>query len=351
MAAPEGRGQAQGRATLRDVARLAGVSPQTVSNFINHRHRTRPATQRRVDAAIRQLGYRPNAAARALRSQRALSFGFVLEDPNDLGLDDPLHTAFLSGAAKAAHDLGYMVTVGISRPGEALDDARRLVREGRTDGLILSVGDAAAERDALRDLLDEGLPIVLLQQWITMPGVATVTAQDAAGASEVAALLARLGHRRVAFVAAEPDWPGPAQRRDGFLRSAREHGLAVDVWMAAAYTPAAARAVATRELSRADRATAALCANDLIALGVIQQATELGLRVPAELSVIGFNDFPFAAWLRPAISTVRIPSLEMGARAVELLASAVRERRIAESVAFPATIVERETTAQAPAPA
>ena len=132
-----------GRATLHDVAQRAGVSPQTVSNYLNGRHVTRPATRERVDRAIRELGYRPNAAARALRSQRARSIAFLLEDPNNLGLHDPLHTEFLHGVAAAAHEADYHLTIGLTSPGETFPHALRLVREGRADGLVLSLGALA----------------------------------------------------------------------------------------------------------------------------------------------------------------------------------------------------------------
>ena len=144
------RGATSGRATLRDVAERAGVSPQTVSNYLNGRHVTRPATRERVDRAIRELGYRPNAAARALRSQRARAIAFVFEDPNDLGLHDPLHMEFLHGVAAAAHELDYHLTISRTAPGETVPAALRLVREGRADGLILSLGGLDANRDPIR---------------------------------------------------------------------------------------------------------------------------------------------------------------------------------------------------------
>jgi DNA-binding LacI/PurR family transcriptional regulator len=343
------RGATSGRATLRDVAERAGVSPQTVSNYLNGRHVTRPATRERVDRAIRELGYRPNAAARALRSQRARAIAFVFEDPNDLGLHDPLHMEFLHGVAAAAHELDYHLTISRTAPGETVPAALRLVREGRADGLVLSLGGLEdANRDPIRTLLDEGVPVVLLQQWVNVRGVFTVSAQEEVGAEQAAEHLTELGHRDLAWVCGKPLWPGPGHRRDGFVRAAKAKGARVREWTCEAYTVESARDLMAQELATDDRPTGVLAANDLIALGVIQQALAMGLRIPEDLSVVGYNDFDFAGWVSPAITTVRVPGGGMGARAVELLVAAIEDGRSAESVAFQAELIVRGTTGPAP---
>lgn len=335
-----------GRVTLRDVARYAGVSPQTVSNYLNGRHQTRAQTRGRVEHAIRELGYRPNAAARSLRSQRAWTFGVLLEDSDRVGLHEPLHVEYLHGASAVAHDIGYHLTVDLTWPGETEAHALRLVREGRVDGLLISFGALdVARRRAIRSLTGEGIPIVLFQERASLPGVFTVSAQDEVGAEQVVEHLVGLGHRRLAFLAGEPLWPGPKRRRDGFLAAAEAAGVDAVDWTAAAYTIEAARERVAGEFQRPAAPTGILAANDRLALGVIQQAVDLGLRVPDDLSVVGFNDFDFASWVRPAITTVRIPGAQMGARAVQLLVDAVDGNRVAESVAFQVELVVRESTA------
>jgi DNA-binding LacI/PurR family transcriptional regulator len=347
MADRAARSGGNGRATLRDVADRAGVSPQTVSNYLNGRHVTRAATRERVDRAIRELGYRPNAAARALRSQRARAIAFLLEDPNDQGLHEPLHTEFLHGVAAAAHAADYHLSIALTAPGETFSQAQRLVREGRADGLILSLGGLDAERDAIRRLTSEGVPVVLLQQWLSLRDVFTVSAQDEEGAEQVADHLIDLGHRRLAWVCGRPLWPGPRRRRDGFVRAATARGAEVVEWTCDAYTVPSARALLAAELRGDGRPTGILAANDLIALGLVQQALEMGIDVPGDLSIVGYNDFDFASWVQPSITTVRIPGAGMGARAVDLLVSAIEDSRPPESVAFQAELVLRHTTAPA----
>jgi len=336
------------RVTLRDVAARAGVSPQTVSNFLNAKHEPRPATRVRLEAAIRELGYRPNAAARALRSHRANTFAVLLEDPDRVGLHEPLHVEFLHGAAATAHDTGYHLEVALTWPGETEAHALRLVQERRADGVIISLGALeSGRRRAVRELTREGVPVVLLQERTSLPGVFTVSAQDEAGAEAVVQHLVELGHQRLAFVTGVPLWPGPRRRHDAFLAAARAAGVETAVWLSDAYTIDATRARVARGLESSGRPTGILAANDVMALGVIQQATETGLRVPEDLSVVGFNDFGFASWVRPAITTVRIPGAQMGARAVQLLIDAVEGERAAEAVAFQVELVVRETTGPA----
>jgi LacI family transcriptional regulator len=337
------------RATLRDVAARAGVSPQTVSNYLNGRHEPRRGTRERVDLAIRELGYRPNAAARALRSRRVNAVALVMEDPDERGLHEPLHTEFLHGVAAASHRLGHHLSVALSAPGETIEQARRIVREGRADGLILSFGGVDANREALRSLADEAVPIVLLQEWESVPGVFCVSAQDDLGAEAAAEHLIALGHRRLAFVCGEPLWPGPRRRREGFLRVARSAGVEAVEWWCRSFTVEAARARVAHELGRPGAPTGILAANDVIALGIAQQARELGLSVPEDLSVVGFNDFDFASFVVPPLTTVRIPGAEMGVRAVELLFAAVEHERPPESVAFQAGLIVRASTGPAPA--
>jgi DNA-binding LacI/PurR family transcriptional regulator len=337
------------RVTLRDVAERAGVSPQTVSNYLNGRHRTRAPTRELVERAIADLGYRPHAAARALRSQRVGAFAVILEDSDRVGLHEPLHVEFLHGAAAVAHDVGYDLTVALTLPGETEAQALRLVRERRVDGLIVSFGALEpSRRKGIRTLGEEAVPLVLLQERHSPAGVSTVSAQDEAGAEQAAAHLAELGHRRLAMVCGRPLWPGPKRRRDAFLAAARRAGVQAEEWTCGAYTIAAARERVAGKLPARGAPTGILAANDVIALGVIQQAQEDGIDVPRELSVIGFNDFAFASWVRPAITTVHIPGAEMGARAVRLLVDAFELNRPAESVLFHVELVVRESTGPAP---
>jgi DNA-binding LacI/PurR family transcriptional regulator len=194
------------------------------------------------------------------------------------------------------------------------------------------------------------VPVVLLQEETSIPGVFTVSAEDEAGAEEIVVYVHALGHRRLAFVSGDPPWPGPERRRAAFFRTAERLGLEASEWTSGAYTIEATRELLRRRsLGRPGDPTALVVANDVMALGVMQHAQEMGLAIPRDLSVVGFNDYDFASWVRPAITTVRLPGVEMGARAFQLLVAAVESGTAIQAVRFRVELVIRETTGPRPA--
>ena len=337
------------RPTLRDVADRADVSPQTVSNYLSGRHATRSGPRERIEIAIRELDYRPNAAARALRSRKADTVALVLEDPNALGLHEYFHMEFLNGATAAAHAAGNNLMVTLTRPDETLARAIEIAREGRADGLALSLGDASASAAEMRELAAIGLPVVLLQQAASVPGVSSITAQDEVGAAAAVAHLVGHGHRRIAWLCGRELWPGPERRFAGIREAAQAAGVELVEWACEDYTVRSAREAVAGELAAGGPApSAVIAANDMIALGVVQQLQEQGLAVPGDVSVVGFNDFDFSSWVRPSLTTVRIPAAAMGRRAVEVLLAA-EGGAVPEAPVFPAELVVRESSGPAPA--
>ncbi len=337
------------RPTLRDVADRADVSPQTVSNYLSGRHATRSGPRERIEIAIRELDYRPNAAARALRSRKADTVALVLEDPNALGLHEYFHMEFLNGATAAAHEAGNNLMVTLTRPDETLARAIEIAREGRADGLALSLGDASASAAEMRELAAIGLPVVLLQQAASVPGVSSITAQDEVGAAAAVAHLVGHGHRRIAWLCGRELWPGPERRFAGIREAAQAAGVELVEWACEDYTVRSAREAVADELAAgAPAPSAVIAANDMIALGVVQQLQEQGLAVPGDVSVVGFNDFDFSSWVRPSLTTVRIPAAAMGRRAVEVLLAA-EGGAVPEAPVFPAELVVRESSGPAPA--
>jgi DNA-binding LacI/PurR family transcriptional regulator len=238
------------------------------------------------------------------------------------------------------------VVLELTGRGETVSAALSQVRQGRVDGVVLSLGELrTSDRRGIGEILQH-VPVVLLQQDDVVPGAHTVSAKDEHGAAEAVALVVAAGHRRIAWLGADPQWPGPRRRLEGIRASCRAAGLELVEWEAAAYTVEEARAAVAGRLVGADGPTALLAVNDLVALGVIHQAESEGVRVPEDLAVIGFNDFEFAQWVRPAITTVRLPAARMGARAAELVIDGATEegRRSAESVRFEVELVPRGTT-------
>jgi DNA-binding LacI/PurR family transcriptional regulator len=343
--------------TLADVAAKADVSAQTVSNYLTGRNSPRPATLERLKAAIEELNYHPSAAARALRSHRSNIVGMILEDPETpigdsvgRGLREPLHAAFLHGAVTKAHELKFYITTVLSLSGETEADALRLVREGRADGLIFSseAVDNRRRHEIQKIAQQERVPVVLLQERARIPGIHTVAAEDEVGARLAAEHLIKLGHRRLVVVGTNPPWPGPIRRSKAFIKAVSEAGLRAEEWLAETYSIDAVRARVAHEFGREGRPTAIFSVNDIVAIAVIQQAMESGLQVPRDISVVGFNDLDIASYFRPAITTVRIPAVAMGGRAVEILVESMQGKSPPTAQLLPVEFVARESTSHPP---
>jgi len=335
--------------TLNDVAALAGVSAQTVSNYLTGRNKPRSANLQRLEAAIKELGYRPSAAARALRLKRSNTIAMLLEDGADSAVEkarqnwEPLHAMFLYGATMKARELGYRITIVLTEQGTTEAEAQRLVREGMTDALICST-EAMPDAQLLRLqklARTENVPIAMLQEYRVHPDICTVAAEDEHGATMAAEHFAALGHKRVAVMIVLPLWPGPIRRRDGFEIAARRLGLEVQVWECERYDAETIRTYAANRLQCEDSPTAVFAVNDIIAISVMKQAIDMGLEVGRDISIVGFNDLDIASQVTPPLTTIRTPAAAMGARAVEVLTNALGGQPLPKSTTLPVEFIIR----------
>ena len=332
------------RPTIQDVARLAGVSAQTVSNVLNNRPVTREATRARVEDAIGELGYERNSFARALRLRRSDTLGLLVEDETRLALHDPVHAALLTGMVERARQRDYAVTVLVSSPDTTERFLDRIVRQHRLAGLLLSLQGVEGERRELGErLVEHDVPVVTFEQRLGVPGIRTVSSDNEGGGRQVGRHLLQLGHRRIAFLTGAVRWPGGERRLAGLQEAAAAAGVDVSVWRSPAWTIDASRATA-RPLLSEHGPTAVCAANDLLALGVLLAAQDLGLAVPDDLSVVGFDDFDFAAFIRPPLTTVRIDAAEMGEWAADVLITIAEGGDPAPNLVLATSLVVREST-------
>ena len=300
------------RATSHDVAARAGVSQPTVSLVLssNPKARVASATRERVLRAAAELGYRPNVVARSLVRRRSYALGLVVPD-----IGNQFFADVVSGAERVATEEGYVILLCEQREGP-LERHLDALRARQVDGVILDAAGASAVPQAAF----EGLNIVLIDQpsdrW---PGVAS----DAEGAGRLAAehLLA-LGHRRIAFVGPSADVHGFRMRERGFARALAAAGIALSsaLLRRVPATLDGGQAAMRALLALGDqRPTAAFCANDLLALGAHKACTQAGVAIPAGMSLVGCDDIAFARLVTPELTTVAVPSRELGARAARLL--------------------------------
>jgi DNA-binding LacI/PurR family transcriptional regulator len=325
---------------MADVARIAGVSHQTVSRVINDSTHVRPATRERVLAAMRQLDYRPNPVARALVTGRSRTLGVVSFDTTLYG---PASTLY--GIERAAHEAGYAVSVISMR---ALDRASALtaVERLRTQGVdgILVIAPHERAADAVRHL-PATVPVVAVEGG--PDGAVPVVALDQfEGAASATRHLLELGHRTVWHIAGPPDWQEAQQRLAGWRATLDAAGAQAPEPLQGDWSAHSGYDLARRLLDAG--ATAVFAANDQMALGVLRRLHEAGRAVPRDLSLVGFDDIPEAAYFTPPLTTVRQDFGEIGRRSLLLLLRELESgSRSSARVTVPPELILRASTAPA----
>ena len=296
---------------MADVARLAGVSHQTVSRVLNEHPNVRPLTRERVLAAIRELAYRPNAAARTLVTRRTHTLGVITSDTMLYG-----PTSMLYGFERAAHD-AYFVSVA-SLPAldrrSMLDAVERFLGQGIEGIIVIATVDTAVA--ALGHVPPE-VPLVAVGCG-TRASVTSVAIDNAAGAAAATRYLLGLGHKTVYHLAGPLSCLDAKERVDGWRQALREAGADEPAVLAGDWSASSGYKLGG-QLAADSGLTAVFCGNDTMALGVIRALTERGLRVPGDVSVVGFDDVPEAGYYLPPLSTVRQDFGELGRRALSTL--------------------------------
>ena len=326
--------------SMADVAKHAGVSHQTVSRVLNESPLVRPDTREKVLAAIEQLGYRRNMAARMLATNRSGRIGMVSAH---LVLYGP---SMISAAVQdVGHAAGYDVSlVGLGEfTARCLREAVDRLLDQAVEALVIAVaqGDALA---AAREL-DLGIPVVITQGVSAGQPMAAGIDQHA-GAVLATEHLLDLGHRKVAHVAGPADWVEAVQRRDGWRDAHAGRGLLPGPELAGDWS-AQSGYEAGRLIADDPDITAVFAANDAMALGLLKALHERGRRVPEEVSVVGFDDVPEAAFYWPGLTTVRQDFTELGTRAVELALRALEGEADASLDLVRPELVVRDSTASA----
>lgn len=302
-------------ATIYEVSRLAGVSLATVSRVINDSGKVTPATRRKVEAAMLELGYRPNSIAQSLASNRSNSVGVLVPE-----LHGPFFSIMLSNLESElrAHGKHVIITAGHSDE-EKEKDAISFLASRQCDALILHV--YAVENDYLLKLLNDSVPFVLIGRDIPQIAKNCISIDNEQGEYLAVRYLIELGHRELAYIAG-PLWKSDGQARmAGFRRALAESGVRFDERRVAegTYEEVSGRQAMQDLLARGAPFSALVCANDEMAAGAIAVARENGLELPQDLSVIGFDNVFFTRYMHPALSTVNYPIHEMGRMAARCL--------------------------------
>ncbi len=330
-------------ASVKDVAAAASVSVGTVSNVLNRPEKVAPETVARVQDAIARLGFVRNDAARQLRAGRSRSIGLIILDSAN-----PFFAEVGRGAEERAAAEGMAVLLGNSDQDEARESAYLdLFREQRVNGVLLT--PTHLDDDSVHRFADADIPVVLVDGELLGGTVPSVAVDDVEGGHLAAAHLLALGRLRLAFVGGPLTIRQVADRLEGARRALAEvPGATLEVIEQGALTVLAGRSAGEALAHRpaAERPDAVFCANDLLAVGVMQGAAILGdIRVPQDIALIGYDDIDFAQATVVPLSSVRQPAREIGATAVELLFEALAGAVPPRQVRFRPELVVRASTA------
>lgn len=303
--------------SIREVAERAGVSLGTVSNVLNHPEVVAETTRQRVQAAIEELSFVRNGSAHQLRAGRSRYLGLVVLD-----VTNPFFTEVARGVEDAANEAGYVVI--LCNSDDSLEKEERYLRvleEQRSAGILIT----PLQNDVgyLQRLRRQEMAIVLLDRPSRARDLCSVAVDDVLGGELATRHLLELGHRSIAFVSGPLNIRQCAERRRGMRRGIKACGLDPDQVMidipAAAQNSSAGEKCVEALLSHTRKPTAAFCANDLLALGIMRGLSLRQVKIPDEMALVGYDDVEFASVLSPALTSIRQPKYQLGRAAAELL--------------------------------
>jgi LacI family transcriptional regulator len=339
----DGMGEARRKPTINDVARLAGVSKKTVSRVINQSPSVRDETRARIDAIIAELGFTPDPQARGLAFRRSFLVGLVYDNPNAQYIVN-----VQQGVLNALRGSGVELVV---HPCDRFSadlhaDARTFIERQKLAGVIVlpPLSEDAAFAEMLREI---DCPYVRVASVELDSPEAMIISQERDGATQAAEHLAALGHRRIGYIGGHPQYRSARERRDGFVAGLERGGLTADPALMAQgdYSFESGQACAGALLDLRSPPTAIFAANDEMATGVYHAAQARGLSIPGDLSVVGFDDHHLAARLVPPLSTVRLPTRDVGRLAAEKLVALAAREPDRRTTLVEASLIERQSSA------
>ena len=334
--------------TIADIAKSAGVSKAAVSYALNTPDRLAEATVQRIREASNRLGYVPNPVARSMSIGRTGTFGVLVPQALEEVLVNPFFADFLGGVAATVGEAGYSILLVPPVKGSM----ERAIGNAAVDG-FLTLG-LETFRPTMHVLERRGLPYVMVDSEPT-DGVACINVDDEGGARSAMDLVLQCGHRRVALLGIRSpqrgrwqDYTGTLQRRiAGYRRALADFGLDLGRGgvrlIECDVSEAAGRLAMARLMTQRRRPSAIVAMSDLLAIGAHEEALELGMSLPDDLSIVGFDDIPQAGWVRPGLTTVRQPAHDKGRMAASLLLGLVNGAAALPHVTLPTELVVRDS--------
>jgi DNA-binding LacI/PurR family transcriptional regulator len=329
-----------GAPTLEVVAARAGVSRATVSRVVNGSPQVKPSVAQAVHQAIAELNYVPNRAARSLASRRTQAIALVVPESTAKVFADPFFASIVQGIALHLSETDYTLNMIISSEARP-EKTRRYLMGGNVDGAIV-VSHHSGDHSYAR--LGQSLPIVFGGRPLEAEGESYyVDVDNVAGAAGATRLLVDGGRRNIATIAGPPDMPAGVDRLDGWRNALRDAGLDDSLVERGDFSPVSGANAMRRLLERGVPVDGLFAANDQMAAGAYSVIHERGLRIPADIAVVGFDDDYFGATATPALTTVHQPAVGMGAKMAEVLVKLIAGERIERVTRLPTSLVVRDS--------
>lgn len=326
--------------TLVEIARAAEVSVATVSRALSNRNYPLKAeTRQRILKLAKEMGYQPNLVARSLQSNRSHLVGVIVDR-----MQSPFAAATVQGIQDGLRDAGYTISIAYSNRDQKLAlEAIHTFYRHQVAGLVILNSWLHTYNDSILSLQDR--PFVFVNR-VFSNGVGNCVAPgDCYGAQLATQHLVDLGHRRIGYINGRADWIEAQNRLAGFREVLEKHGLPTEAaligqgdWGRDSGFQATQQLLALKE-----RPTAIFAANDIMALGAYYAIQEAGLKIPADIAIVGYDDRDFAAWIRPALTTVRMPSYEMGQAAARLMMKQFANEEMEDATQIPGELIIRES--------
>ncbi|MEL3986929.1 LacI family DNA-binding transcriptional regulator [Bacillus velezensis] len=330
------------KTTIYDVAKEANVSISTVSKVLNHTGSISEKTKKRIWQAIEELEYQPSVVSSARKMMKTI--GLLIPD---------IANPFMAEMARAVEDSGRkkgfnVIVCSTDNNPVREEEYISMLKQKNVDGIIVATG--LANSQAVRELIESDMPVVMLSRDVPHLPVDIVVADDFKGGYEAAVHLAQLGHKKIAVISEKINNTSIKNRVIGFKEGLHVSGIPIDeAFMAdSPYDLSVSKEVSLKLLSRNDRPTAIFVTTELLALGVLQAARQLHITVPSSLSLIGFDNSILAAISDPQLTTIAQPTEEMGEKAIELLIGGMareKQKKVIQRVMLSPSLIVRDSAA------
>ena len=332
--------------TIKEVAKLAGVSPSTVSRVISDSPRISDETKKTVREAMDELGYHPNAIARSLVSKATYTIGIVMPQSTERAFLNPFFPQALSGVSAAAHEQGYCILLSTGKTEkEQLESMQNIVMGGRVDGVIIMY--SSVDNEALDTLNKLRIPAVVIGKPLKPKGILYVDNDNVEASFNVTEKLIKKGHKKIALISGSFKFVVSLDRLDGYINALKKYNMSFKkeyVLELSEFIKEGAYDKTKTLLELEERPTALVVTDDVMAFGAMDAIKEKGLRIPEDIEIISFNNVPSAELTNPSLTSVDIDAFTLGYEASKLIIEKVKGEADKDRVIVPTKIIYRESS-------